>query len=271
MLVRELASDDPLCGVKVPQARAAVRLRAAPDRARPKTDFSVSASQSGGKGCHALNCNRFLLGALTLALAVAVPLASPAADWSPWSREEAVAKLDSRHAAERRAALGRLAEVGVPEDVPLMLRRLWDDDEMVRGMAEQAIWGLWLRADDYTVDRQFQIGIDLMQQNRIGPAIDRFNEVIAAKPGFAEAWNKRGDAYVHLGKLDSALTDYEHALELNPYHFGVLQSCGEIWLERRDARKAADYFRRALELNPNLWNAATILRELEQRLENDRI
>ena len=209
--------------------------------------------------------------ALVLALAVAGPREALAADWSPLSREEAVERLDSRDPAQRRAALGRLAEVGSAEDVPRMLRRLWDDDDMVRGMAEQAIWGLWLRANDSSVDPMFQVGIDLVQQNRIRPAIEKFNEVIAAKPGFAEAWNKRGDAYASLGNYDRALADYEHALELNPYHFGVMQSCGEIWLERRDARKAVDYFRRALEINPNLWNVATILRELDQRLENDRI
>jgi tetratricopeptide (TPR) repeat protein len=205
-----------------------------------------------------------------LAFALAA-FSAAAADWSPLSREEAVSRLDSRSPEERRAALGRLAEVGADEDVPLMLRRLWDEDELVRGMAEQAIWGLWLRANDTTVDRQFQIGIDLIQQNRIASAIEQFNGVIAAKPEFAEGWNKRGDAYLHLGDYDHALADYEHALELNPYHFGVLQSCGEIWLERRDARKAADYFRRALELNPNLFNVAVILRELERKLENDRI
>ncbi|MGH8631886.1 MAG: tetratricopeptide repeat protein [Burkholderiales bacterium] len=214
---------------------------------------------------------RYPLLALVLAIAAAAAAQTLAADWSPLSREEAVERLDSRDPAERRAALGRLAEVGVSEDVPLMLRRLWDDDDMVRGMAEQAIWGLWLRANDSSVDPMFQVSIDLIQQNRIGPAIEKLNDVIAAKPGFAEAWNKRGDAYLHLGNYDRALSDYEHALKLNPYHFGVLQSCGEIWLERREARKAADYFRRALEINPNLWNVATILRELEQKLENDRI
>lgn len=212
-----------------------------------------------------------LLSTLILALVAAVSLQASAADWSPLSREEAVKKLDSHIPAERRAALGRLAEVGNAEDVPLMLRRLWDDDEMVRGMAEQAVWGLWLRANDSSVDPMFQVGIDLIQQDRIEPAIEKFNEVIAVKPGFAEAWNKRGDAYAHLRNYDRALADYEHALELNPLHFGVLQSCGEIWLERRDARKAADYFRRALAINPNLWNVATILRELERKLENDRI
>ena len=218
-----------------------------------------------------MKTGRHLLLALVIAVAATVSQQVPAADWSPLSREKAVQLLDSRSPAERRAALGRLAEVGVADDVPLMLRRLWDDDEMVRGMAEQALWGLWLRADDSSVDPMFQVSIDLIQQHRIGPAIEKLNAVIAAKPGFAEAWNKRGDAYLHLGDYDRALSDYEHALELNPYHFGVLESCGEIWLERHDARKAADYFRRALELNPNLWNVATILRELEQKLENDRI
>lgn len=198
-------------------------------------------------------------------------LPGSAADWSPMSRAEAIKYLDSRHADERRRALGRLAEIGTADDVPQMLTRLWDDDELVRGMAEQAIWGLWMRANDSTVDPMFQVAIDLVQQDQIEPALEKFNAVIAAKPNFAEAWNKRGDAYMYLGDYDRALADYDHALELNPYHFGVLESCGVIWMERRDARKAANFFRRALDLNPNLFNVAMILRDLEQRLHNDRI
>ena len=34
---------------------------------------------------------------------------------------------------------------------------------------------------------------------------------------------------------------------------------------------AADYFRRALDLNPNLPEAAEVLHSLEEKLENDRI
>ena len=39
-------------------------------------------------------------------------------------------------------------------------------------------------------------------------------------------------------------------MRLNPYHFGTLESCGQIWLERGNYRKAAEYFRQALEINP---------------------
>ena len=102
-------------------------------------------------------------------------------------------------------------------------------------------------------------------------AIETLDEIISYEPGFAEAWNKRGDAYSHLGDYDRALADYQQTIRLNPYHFGAMQSCGEIWLERSDARRSAEYFRRALDLNPNLIQVAVSLYTLEEVLANDRI
>jgi tetratricopeptide (TPR) repeat protein len=191
-------------------------------------------------------------------------------DWGPLSRERALVQLDSPHESERREGLARLAEIGVDADVPYMLRRLHDDVPVVRGMAEQALWGLWLRPNDVTASRMFQVSIAFIQQKDIEQAIERLDEIIAYKPDFAEAWNKRGDAYSQLGDLDRALADYRRVLKLNPYQFSAMQSCGEIWLERSDARQAAEYFRRALDLTPNLIESEMILRQLEEILANDR-
>jgi tetratricopeptide (TPR) repeat protein len=138
-------------------------------------------------------------------------------------------------------------------------------------MAEQALWGLWLRGNDLTVDRLFQSSMALIQHQEPEQAIEKLDAIISYKPGFAEAWNKRGDAYLHLGNLDQALADYQQTLRLNPYHFGAMESLGEIWLERSNARRSAEYFRRALDVNPNLREAAMILQVLEERLQNDRI
>ena len=206
--------------------------------------------------------------AVCLALLPALVVAD---DWGPLSRERALAQLDSPHEGERRAGLARLAEIGTGADVPYMLGLLHDYDDTVRGMAEQALWGLWLRPNDTTANRMFQTSITLIQANDIEQAIAQLDEIIAYKPEFAEAWNKRGDAYSQLGNLDHALADYRHTLQLNPYQFSAMTSCGEIWLERSDARKAAEYFRSALDLNPNLFEVAVILRQLEELLENDRI
>ncbi len=215
-----------------------------------------------------MTVSRYVFSAACLLLIATQVLAG---DWGPISRERALIQLNSPDSAERREALARLAEIGTEADVPYMLRRLHDDEPLVRGMAEQALWGLWLRPNDTTASRMFQSSVALIQQNNIEQAITQLNEVIAYKPEFAEAWNKRGDAYSHLGDLDRALADYGRTLQLNPYQFSAMESCGEIWLERRNARQAAEYFRRALDLNPNLYNVAQILRQLEERLENDRI
>lgn len=211
----------------------------------------------------------------TLLVAAFITMAGSPALGGEWgtvmSREQALAQLSSADARDRREGLGRLAEVGTPDDVPYMLPLLHDEDRLVSGMAEQALWGLWLRSNDISVNHVFQNSIALIQQREIKLAIAKLDEIIAYKPEFAEAWNKRGDAYSHLGDFDHALADYQQAIRLNPYHFGAMQSCGEIWLERADARRSAEFFRRALELNPRLYEVAVILRTLEQELENDRI
>ena len=206
-----------------------------------------------------------------LLLAVSFCAFVGAADWGPLTRAQALEQAKSGQVDKRRLAYGRLAEVGTTDDVPVLLAALWDEEELIRGMAEQAVWGIWMRTDDSTADPMFQTGMQLLTEDKPEQALEKFNQVIALKPEFAEALNRRGDAYQLVGDEERALADYEHVLRLNPYHFGTLESCGQIWLERGNYRKAAEYFRRALEINPNLWNVADILQRLEKSLENDRI
>jgi len=204
-------------------------------------------------------------------LAATLCFSAAAADWGQLSRAQALEQAKSGQVDKRRLAYGRLAEVGTTDDVPVLLAALWDEEELIRGMAEQAVWGIWMRTDDSTADPMFQTGMQLLTEDKPEQALEKFNQVIALKPEFAEALNRRGDAYQFMGDEERALADYEHVLRLNPYHFGTLESCGQIWLERGNYRKAAEYFRRALEINPNLWNVADILQRLEKSLENDRI
>ena len=207
------------------------------------------------------------------ALLLAACLCSVAtpADWGPLTRAQALTQAKSDQIDKRRMAYGRLAEVGTTDDVPVLLAALWDEEELIRGMAEQAVWGIWMRTDDPAADPMFQTGIQLLIEEKPAQALEKFNQVIALKPEFAEVWNRRGDTYQFMGDEERALADYEHVIRLNPYHFGTLESCGQIWMERGNYRKAAAYFRQALEINPNLWNVAEILQRLEKSLENDRI
>ena len=200
-------------------------------------------------------------------------LCSPAVagDWTPMNREQALEQTRSNQLDKRRLAYGRLAEIGSMDDIPVLLAALWDDEELIRGIAEQSVWGIWMRTDDPVVDPLFQTGMQLIAEDKPEEAIEKLNQVIDLKPEFAEAWNRRGNAYAASGDDAHALADYERTITLNPYQFGTLESCGEIWMMRSNYRKAADYFRRALDLNPNLPEAAEALQTLEEKLENDRI
>jgi len=211
------------------------------------------------------------LGFAASALLACLSFPVAADNWSPMSRERALEETKSPLVEKRRLAYARLAEVGTMEDIPVVLLALWDEEELVRGMAEQVVQGIWMRTDDPVVDPMFQTSLRLIIENEPAEAIEKLNEVIALKPEFAEAWNRRGDAFQALGDPDRALADYVRAIELNPYQFGTLGSCGQIWLDRSDYRKAAEFFRRALDLNPNQPEMALVLIELEQKLENDRI
>ena len=210
--------------------------------------------------------------ALLLQMGLALALVpAMAGDWTPINREQALEQTRSPQLDKRRLAYGRLAEIGTMDDIPVLLAALWDEEELIRGIAEQSVWGIWLRTDDPVADPLFQTGMQLISQDEPDAAIEKLNQVIELKPEFAEAWNRRGNAYAALGNEDRALADYERAIALNPYEFGTLESIGEIWMTRSNYRKAADYFRRALDLNPNLSEAAEALHDLEEKLENDRI
>jgi tetratricopeptide (TPR) repeat protein len=138
-------------------------------------------------------------------------------------------------------------------------------------MADQAITGLWLRLDNLSAKRLFVKAIGALQSGKSEQAIEYLDTVIEAEPSFSEAWNKRGDAWLRLGELDRALADYEIALKLNPYHYGVMQSCASIWMERSQARKAYNYLSQAIAINPNLDHLIPVIVDLEERLDNDRI
>jgi|TARA_B110000483_G_scaffold238825_1_gene316173 tetratricopeptide (TPR) repeat protein len=195
-----------------------------------------------------------------------------AEDWGSRSdRQQALEQLKDFDASVRRSAVARLADTGMIEDVPRMLRLLRDDDPAVRSMADQAITGLWLRMDNLSAKRLFVKATVEMQNGNAKGAIGFLDSVIEAEPLFSEAWNKRGDAWLNMGDIDRALADYEVALQVNPYHYGVMQSCASIWMERSNARNAYNYLSRAIAINPNLDYLIPVIVDLEARLENDSI
>jgi tetratricopeptide (TPR) repeat protein len=168
------------------------------------------------------------------------------------TRKLAIAQLQSRDVDMRLAACTVLVEIGRQPDLALLQARLFDDDERVRGAAEAAIWAIWSRSGDPAADRLFERGVEQMRDGRLRMAADTFGRVIALRPAFTEAWNKRATVYYLLGEDELSLKDCDEVLKRNPQHFGVLAGYGQIYLRKGDLPRALDYFEQALAINPNM-------------------
>jgi tetratricopeptide (TPR) repeat protein len=191
-----------------------------------------------------------MLAAIVMVLACGSACAARQGDDE--TRKLALAQLQSADADARLAACTVLAKVGRQEDVPLLLSRLYDDDDRVRGTAEAVIWAIWSRSGDAATDRLFERGVEQMRDGQLKMAIDTFSRVIVMHPEFAEGWNKRATVYFLLGEDDLSLKDCAEVLKRNPRHFGVLAGYGQIYLRRGELQRSLDYFEQALEINPNM-------------------
>ena len=165
---------------------------------------------------------------------------------------QAVAGLSQAEPEARAESLAWLAEHGRMADQPLLLARLRDDDPGVREVAEQALWLLWSRSGDAAVDRLLGEGVEAMQAGRLDDAIAIFGEVIRRRPAFAEGWNKRATAYFLAGDFKRSLADCDEVMKRNRSHFGALSGYGQIYFRLEQYDKAIAWWRRALQVNPNM-------------------
>ena len=180
------------------------------------------------------------------------------------ARERALGDLGrADDVAARRSAVQQLADVGVMTDLPALVRALRDPDPIVRGFVESAMWAVWSRSGDETVDRLFAAGVEQMSQRQLEAAAETFSRIIQRRPEFAEGWNKRATVYFLLGDYRRSLADCDEVVARNPYHWGALSGYGMIYMRLDQPGRAIDYLEKALAVNPNLDQVAQTIEVLK--------
>ena len=214
--------------------------------------------------------HRFHLRLLRLALVLTLTCAQPAAFPAPSSRAEALADLERPETGRRAEAVVWIASHGAMDDQALLLKRLRDEDPVVRGLAEQGLWLLWSRSGDAEIDRLLARGVEEMQSGEHRKAIATFSEVTRRRPAFAEGWNKRATVHFLAGDLRKSLADCDEVMRRNPFHFGALAGYGQIHFQLEQYERAIDYWRRALEVNPNMIGVELNIKGAEELLRRQR-
>jgi tetratricopeptide (TPR) repeat protein len=203
--------------------------------------------------------------ALAVATLVLAAAAGPAAAQS--SHDRALADLGRADDVDaRRGAVRVLAGTGVMADLPALARALRDPDTVVRGLTERAMWEVWSRTGDAEVDRLFAEGVEQMNARQLAAALETFGKIIARRPDFAEAWNKRATVYFVLGEYRKSLADCDEVLARNPYHWGALSGYGMIYVELDQPGRAVEYFQKALAVNPNLTSVEQAIETLKSQI-----
>jgi tetratricopeptide (TPR) repeat protein len=136
------------------------------------------------------------------------------------------------------------------------------DADSARGL-EQQIWTLWLDSGDETVNTLMAKSMIAMNARAYDLALTFLDAIVAARPDYAEGWNKRATLYWMMGKYPESLSDIDRTLALEPRHFGALSGRGMIYRQMGDASKAMDAFRQALVADPNLADVKAALKALE--------
>ena len=204
-----------------------------------------------------------------LGWALAAALLVGTAHAAPLTHAQALAALNDATPSTRLAGVDRLAEIGAMSDAGRLLDRLRDSDAQVRELSSLALWRIWSRSGDPAIDRLFANGVEQMSAADFDQALASFNEIVRRKPAFAEGWNKRATLYFMLGQFEKSLRDCDEVLKRNPHHFGALSGAGQIHLQLGNLRSALEYFRRAVDANPNLEGPAQMIPLLEERLRDD--
>lgn len=201
---------------------------------------------------------------------LAAVLAAGAACAAPLTHAQALKALEGSDADARATAIARLAEIGKMADVDRLLARLVDADPQVRALAAAATWQIWSRSGDPAIDKLFAHGLEQMQASALTDALATFSLVVQRKPGFAEGWNKRATIYFLLGRNEESLKDCEQVFKRNPKHFGALAGAGQIHLQLGNPELALEFFRRAVDVNPNLEGPKEMIPMLEELLRGQR-
>ena len=206
---------------------------------------------------------------LLLALALTAA-AAPAFPQGPQTREQALAALKHADAATRAEAVVWIANRGAMADAPLLHERLRDESPFVRGYAEQGLWLLWARSGDAAIDQLMARGTGEMQSGQHAKAVATFTSVINAKPDFAEGWNRRATVHYLAGDYQRSIADCGEVLKRNPRHFGALSGLGQIYFQMQEYDQALAWFRRALDINPNMIGVEINIKGIEELLREKR-
>jgi tetratricopeptide (TPR) repeat protein len=140
------------------------------------------------------------------------------------------------------------------------------DDASAKAI-EDRIWSMWLVSGSDTCTLLMSRVKDATDEKDLDLAIKLLDAVIALKPDYVEAWNRRATVYYLKQDYGHSLADLRVVLAKEPRHFGALSGLGLILQDIGDDKHALEAYRKALEIDPHLENIPEVVKTLSEKVE----
>ena len=184
-----------------------------------------------------------------------------------YTQENLIDYLTNEVAPTRQAAAYALGIIGDAAATASLAKALQHSDPDMRSNAEQALWTIWFRSGDESVDDMLQKGAAYIKKEQYVEAIDLLTEVTQIAPEFAEGYNQRAIAYFMLEEWEQSIDDCKKVVRLNSDHFGAFAGMGQCYLRLGNLREALKAFQRALEIHPGLYGVAHTVLQIQDALQ----
>ncbi len=132
---------------------------------------------------------------------------------------------------------------------------------------EDRIWAVWMVSGSDTCNLlmgRVKAAVDAKDYDL---AIKLLDAIIAIKPDYVEAWNRRATIYYLKNDYGRALADIREVLAHEPRHFGAWSGLGLILQEIGDDKHALEAYRKALAIDPHVEHIPDVVKALREKVE----
>lgn len=157
---------------------------------------------------------------------------------------------------ELAVRLLQLGEVG-QGDIPQMAREIGTSLLAKEGLTPQEI-DLQLTPPEASeqvssdaVETAVKNGWELLEADNPQAALDTFDRALESEEKLYQAWVGRGDALVHLNRLEEGIAAYDRALALKPNYSTAWSHKGDVLYDLQRINEAIESWDKALEIQPN--------------------
>ncbi len=109
-------------------------------------------------------------------------------------------------------------------------------------------------------------GCYLQEQGELDSAVENFNKALQIKPDYVAVLNNLGMALRQQGKIDEAIVQWEKALELEPYHPNANANLGLALAVKGDYEQAIKHFNITLKIRPDFPGVNYILGDIYYKM-----